>query len=64
MTHPLHGEGSDCVLCQGFSLQQCYLNVTIQFSVIGPVLTALHLDKIQKDFITIWIKRVECFKLQ
>lgn len=47
MTHPLHGEGAHSVLCQCLRLQQSYLDVTVELSVVGPILTALHLDKQQ-----------------
>lgn len=49
MTHPLHGKGAHRVLCQCFCLQQCYFNVTVQLSVIRPILTALNLDTQQKN---------------
>ena len=47
MTHPLHGKGAHGVLGQRFRLQQRYLDVAVELSVIRPVLAALHLDKQQ-----------------
>lgn len=47
MTHPLHGKGAHGVLCQRLRLQQRYLDVAVELSVIRPILAALHLDKQQ-----------------
>ena len=40
----LHSEGPDDVLRQQLCLYQCHLHVSVDLSIIWPVLTALHLQ--------------------
>lgn len=50
MTHPLQGERSDHIFSKGLHFHKRHFEITIDLSIIGPVLVTLHLQE-HKRFI-------------